>query len=90
MIHVVLPTQLDSYTGGQRELHLDSGGTVPLSRVIDQLEARYRGLAFRIVDEHGRIRRHIAIFVGEELVRTLTVEVPDGGRVQIVGALSGG
>lgn len=90
MIRVVLPTQLDSYTGGQREVELDTPGAAPLSQIIEQLEARYRGLAFRIVDEHQRIRRHIAIFVGEEMVRTLEAEVPAGGRVQIVGALSGG
>jgi hypothetical protein len=47
-------------------------------------------MAFRIVDEQQRIRRHIAIFVGEEMVRTLDAPVGADARVQIVGALSGG
>lgn len=48
------------------------------------------GLAFRIVDKQGNIRRHIAIFVGETMVRGLRVLIGENARVQIVGALSGG
>jgi hypothetical protein len=54
------------------------------------VDARYRGACFRLVDEHGNIRRHIAMFVGETMVRSLAALVPADGRVQIVGALSGG
>jgi hypothetical protein len=94
MIRVFLPTQLDEYTGGARELHLDlpaeEGVALTLADVIAAVDARYRGAGFRLVDEHGQIRRHIAMFVGETMVRTLQAPVPAGGRVQIVGALSGG
>lgn len=94
MIRVFLPSQLDEYTGGQRELSLDlpleTDGAVALARVIEAVDARYRGAGFRLVDEHGQIRRHIAMFVGETMVRTLEARVAEGGRVQIVGALSGG
>ena len=47
-------------------------------------------LAFRIVDEQGNIRRHIASFGGEIMVRGLPVPIGENARVQIVGALSGG
>lgn len=94
MIRVFLPSQLDEYTGGKRELHLDlpANGSAGLSLadVIAAVDAHYRGVGFRLVDEHGQIRRHIAMFVGEMMVRTLEARVPEGGRVQIVGALSGG
>ena len=92
MIKVVLPTQLDSYTDGERELELDFGAqsTLTLHDVVQALDQRYRGLAFRIVDEHKRIRRHIAVFVGEDMVRDLSVALRGNERVQIVGALSGG
>lgn len=94
MIRVFLPTQLDEYTGGKRELSLDlatdDDGAVALARVIAAVDEHYRGVGFRLVDEHGQIRRHIAMFVGETMVRTLEARVPEGGRVQIVGALSGG
>ncbi|MDP2140684.1 MAG: MoaD/ThiS family protein [Gammaproteobacteria bacterium] len=94
MIRVFLPSQLDDYTDSVRELELDmraeAGQSLVLADVIAELERRYKGLAFRIVDEHGNIRRHIAMFVGETMVRTLDVPVTENSRVQIVGALSGG
>lgn len=90
MIRVFLPSQLDNYTSGQRELSVDLASGSSLADVIAALEDRYKGLAFRVVDEHGRIRRHIAMFVGEVMVRDLSVQVAPNDRVQIVGALSGG
>ena len=92
MIRVFLPSQLESYTEGVRELSLDMDGreTITVADVVEELEKRYRGLAFRIVDEQEKIRRHIAIFVGENMVRELDVVLEPNSRVQIVGALSGG
>ena len=97
MIQVFLPSQLESYTGGVREVSLDFADQlfadkqeITVADVVSQLEHRYRGLAFRIVDEQNRIRRHIAIFVGENMVRELSVPLDQNARVQIVGALSGG
>lgn len=97
MIQVVLPSQLESYTEGIREVSVDpatlvsdSNSAPTLLDLVNELERRYRGLAFRIVDEQQRIRRHIAIFVGEEMVRRLDLRLPGNARVQIVGALSGG
>jgi molybdopterin synthase sulfur carrier subunit len=94
MIQVVLPSQLDDYTKGARELSLDldpvHAGEVTLATVIAELDRHYPGMAFRVVDEHGNIRRHIAMFVGEGMVRELNAPVAPNDRVQIVGALSGG
>lgn len=96
MIRVHLPSQLESYTGGLRELSIDPAtlprgeGTPTLMDVIRALDDRYRGLAFRIVDEQEQIRRHIAIFVSDQMVRRLDQPIGDQARVQIVGALSGG
>lgn len=94
MIRVFLPSQLEDYTDKVREVAFElpdkSGKGLTLADVIAELERRYRGLAFRIVDEHGNIRRHIAMFVGEKMVRELSSPVNEHDRVQIVGALSGG
>lgn len=94
MIDVYLPSQLDSYTGGVREVTIDparlSTDAFTLLDVINELDKRYPGMGFRIVDEQQRIRRHIAMFVGEEMVRDLDVPLNTSSRVQIVGALSGG
>lgn len=94
MIRVFLPSQLEDYTDRVRELELDlraaTGKPLTLADVIAELERRYKGVAFRIVDEQGNIRRHIAMFVGETMVRTLDAQLTENSRVQIVGALSGG
>ena len=71
-------------------------GDVPGSTVrdvIDELERRHPGLASYIVDEAGRLRRHVNIFVREEPIhdRTqLTDAVAPGDRIFILQALSGG
>ena len=90
MIRVYLPSQVDSYCGGEREQFIAAAGIYTLSDVMDALEQRFSGIRFRLVDEHNAIRRHIAMFVGEHMVHTLSVPINDGDRVQIVGALSGG
>ncbi|OGT70812.1 MAG: hypothetical protein A3H44_12545 [Gammaproteobacteria bacterium RIFCSPLOWO2_02_FULL_57_10] len=94
MIRVFLPSQLDDYTDRVRELEMElsaeEGKLLVLADVIAELERRYKGVAFRIVDEHGNIRRHIAMFVGDTMVRTLDAPLTGNSRVQIVGALSGG
>ena len=92
MIQVFLPSQLESYTDGVREVKLDFSkqNNITIADVVSKLDELYKGLAFRIVDEQGRIRRHIAIFVGENMVRELAVKLDQNARVQIIGALSGG
>jgi molybdopterin converting factor small subunit len=61
--------------------------------VIDELDRRYPGLAAFIIDETGRLRRHVNIFVGDEPIadrdRLADVLAPDD-RVFILQALSGG
>lgn len=95
MITVFLPTQLDDYTGGNREVLLQLSVKNPNTRltlhdVVDALDEQFKGLAFRIVDEQKKIRRHIAFFVGDSMVRELDVPLTGNERIQIVGALSGG
>lgn len=40
------------------------------------LDARYPGFRFRIIDEQDRVRRHILIFVGEEREERLDALFP--------------
>ncbi|MHB8529123.1 MAG: MoaD/ThiS family protein [Caulobacteraceae bacterium] len=87
MIQVLLPSQLQSYSGGQSRVEA-SGGTVDL--VLRDLDARFSGLRFRVVDEQDRIRRHMRIFVGREAVTDVGRPLADGEEVLIFGALSGG
>jgi molybdopterin converting factor small subunit len=71
-------------------------GDVPgatVREVVDELERRWPGLSHYIVDETGRLRRHVNIFVGEEPImdrNTLSDAVSPGDNVFILQALSGG
>lgn len=87
MITVLLPSQLTSYTGGVSRL--EAGGAT-VDGVLADLDRRYPGLRFRVVDEQDRVRRHMRIFVGPEETRDVTRRLKAGDEVLIFGALSGG
>ena len=86
-MRVRLPSPLDSYTGGLRETDLPGED---LGAVLDALDARFPGVKFRIVDERGRVRRHINLFVNQDLVTDLGRRISPADEVMIVAALSGG
>ena len=71
-------------------------GEVPgatVREVIDELEKRYPGFALYVVDETGRLRRHVNVFVGGEPIcdrEALSDAVSPGDEVFILQALSGG
>ncbi len=87
MIRVSIPSQLIAYTDGATKVEAEGAA---VGEVLDDLDRRYPGLKFRVIDEQGRIRRHMRIFVGQDEARVVTVPVRDGGEVLIFGALSGG
>ncbi|MEQ1566610.1 MAG: MoaD/ThiS family protein [Myxococcota bacterium] len=84
---VVVPGQLRGYTGGAHRVEA-SGET--LGAVLDDLERQFPGFRFRVIDEQGRVRPHILLFVGEEREEDLSAPIPDGAELFVVGALSGG
>ncbi len=65
-----------------------SGSTV--SEVLHDLDRRHPGLRFRMVDEHGRLRKHMRVFVNREIVSDLDTAVSDDDEFVIMQALSGG
>ena len=85
-MRVVVPTHLRSYTRGESEVEAN-GAT--LAEVLLDLEARFPGMRFRVVDEQDRIRPHVKFFVGGDETFTLATAVGER-EVQIVAALSGG
>jgi molybdopterin converting factor small subunit len=87
MIRVSIPSQLIAYTGGATRVEA-VGATV--GAVLDDLDRRFPGLKFRVVDEQDRIRRHMRIFIGPEEARSVGASVGHSGEVLIFGALSGG
>jgi len=83
---VLIPTPLRSYTG-EREVEA-SGPT--LAAVLSDLDRRYPGIRFRMVDEQDRMRPHVRFFVNGEQVFDLSLALRPADEVQIVQALSGG
>ncbi|HLJ08323.1 MAG TPA: ubiquitin-like small modifier protein 1 [Acidimicrobiia bacterium] len=89
-VTVRIPTQLRTLTGGAGELTL-SGSTV--GEVLKALDAAHSGMADRLFDDAGQLRRFVNVFVDDEDVRFLdglATPVADGQTVSIVPAVAGG
>jgi len=84
---VSIPTPLRSYTQQQSEVEADGATLVEL---LTDLDRRFPGIRFRMIDEQDAIRPHIRIFVNREQVRTLSWALQPADEVQILQALSGG
>jgi sulfur-carrier protein len=85
-MRVLIPTPLRSYTG-RREVEAE-GAT--LGAVLADLDRRFPGMRFRVVDEQDRMRPHVRFFVNGEAVLELSEPLRPTDEVVIVPALSGG
>ncbi len=86
-IRVRIPTPLRSYTAGAKDVLAD-GSTV--GEVLNDLDRRYPGMAFRVVDEQGVMRPHMIVWLHGERCRDLTAPVTPADEVVLMQALSGG
>jgi hypothetical protein len=74
----------------QRALEVPAGSVADVVRSIDALAPGFRDY---LLDEHGRLRRHVNVCVNEARVIdrvTLSDRVPEHAKVFIFQALSGG
>lgn len=83
---VRLRAPLSELAGGRRELELE-GGTV--AEVLRALEREHPDVRGWILDERGKIRDHINVFVNKEYGREETGVGPDD-RLHVLPAISGG
>ena len=83
---VLVPSALRSYTGATQ---VDAVGDTLLALFAD-LDQRYPGLRFRVVDEQQQLRPNMRIFVNGQGVRDLGHALRPDDFVAIVLALSGG
>ncbi|GHC71421.1 MoaD/ThiS family protein [Streptomyces cinnamoneus] len=89
-VNVRIPTILRTYTGGLAEVSAE--GAV-LSEVIADLERNHPGIAARVLDESGKLRRFVNVYVNDDDVRFeggLGAATPDGAGVSIIPAVAGG
>jgi len=85
-MQVLIPTPLRSYTGARL---VEAPGTT-LGEVLAELDRRFPGIRFRMIDEQEAMRPHIRFFVDGEQTFDLSRPVRPGEALQIVQALSGG
>jgi sulfur-carrier protein len=85
-VKVHIPGALRSYTESAEAQA--SGAT--LADVVAELDRLYPGIRFRMIDEQGRIRRHIRFFHNGQQVGEPAQPLDAGGELVIVQALSGG
>ena len=85
-MRVLVPSALRSYTGAAE---VEASGESLLGLFAD-LDQRYPGLRFRVVDEQQQLRPNMRIFVNGVGVRDLTHLLKPDDFVAVVLALSGG
>lgn len=84
---VAIPSPLASYTHNAREVE-GQGATV--LELLADLDRRFPGIRFRMIDEQDQVRPHMRIFVNGEQVWDLNSALSPDDEVFIVQALSGG
>lgn len=86
-MRVIIPSPLLTYTNQSKEVEAD-GQTI--AELLDDLNLRYPGIRFRMIDEQDAIRPHMKIFVNGEQVQGLQIALQPADEVHILQALSGG
>ena len=89
-VTVRIPTQLRTLTGGAGEVEAEGSSVGDVLKAVD---AAHPGLAERLFDEAGNLRRFVNVFLADEDVRFLdglATPVTPGQTLSIVPAVAGG
>ncbi|MFC5728711.1 MULTISPECIES: MoaD/ThiS family protein [Nocardioides] len=89
-VSVRVPTILRTYTGGESEVTAEGAN---VAEVLEDLDAKYSGIKGRILDEDGKLRRFVNVYVGNDDVRfqdDLATPTPDGTEISVIPAVAGG
>jgi len=92
-VTIRLPQALAEYAGGSRTIDLAVGEGRTLADVLDILRQEAPGVARRVQDETGSIRRFVNVYVGDDECRVLdglSTPVPPGSVVMVIGSVAGG
>lgn len=83
---VLIPSPLRSYTQAS---YVEASGH-SLGELLDDLDRRYPGIRFRMINEQEQMRPHVRFFVNGKAVFELEVPLTEHDELCIVQALSGG
>ncbi len=90
MATVYVPTPLRRLTGGQSKVEVDGND---VGGLIQAFDAQYPGVAEKVLDGDGNVKRFINVFVNDNEIRQLdglSTQVGTGDKVSIVPAMAGG
>lgn len=90
MATVLVPTPLRRFTGGNSKVNA-AGDNIGV--VIQAVDQQYPGVAGKVLDDDGNVKRFINIFVNDDEIRTLqglATPVKESDRISIVPAMAGG
>lgn len=86
-MYVHVPHPLRGYTHQQNRVETEGAS---LGEALSELDRRFPGIRFRIVDEQEKIREHIKVFVNQAQVFRLDQPLEPADQVRIICAISGG
>jgi MoaD family protein len=89
-VTVRIPTPLRTLTKGEKEVQIAAAS---VSELVGNLEKSYPGFHDRLLDDKGKLRRFVNVFVNDEDVRflqNLDTRLKEGDQVSIVPAIAGG
>jgi len=92
-VQVRVPTILRTYTGGEADVTVSVGDDATLGDVVRELDASFPGIGPRVLDDAGKLRRFVNVYVDDDDVRFadgLGTKTPDGAKVSIIPAVAGG
>jgi molybdopterin converting factor small subunit len=78
---------LRSYTADATHVTADG---VTVDELLRDLDRQFPGLRFRVVDEQGRLRQHMVVWLGQERCKDLSTPLDGIDEVVLMQALSGG
>src|SRR5258705_10580084 len=83
---------LTDFTNGQSQIVVDSRAAT-IGEALDTLWRRHVGLRDRVLNEQGKLRQHVNIFLNDDNVRRkelLDTPLADSWEITILPAVSGG
>ncbi len=90
MATVLVPTPLRRLTGGQSKIDVEGND---VGALLTAVNSQFPGIAEKVLDENGEVKRFINVFVNDDEIRTLSglsTPVKTSDRVSIVPAMAGG
>jgi molybdopterin converting factor small subunit len=92
MSHAVIriPTPLRGFTGGAGEVPVRG---ITVGEALADLESRHAGILERVLDDQGKIRGFVNIYLGEQNVKALgglEAAVSGTAVISIIPAVAGG